>query len=120
MTAKCFWITGLPAAGETTIATKLFELHENKNLKSVILDGDKLRKIFGHNKYDTVNRLIYGYSYSRLCKFLVSQNLNVIIGIGGLFHELQDWNHKNIPGYTEILIDVPIEELKKKGPKGSL
>ena len=118
MKSSCFWLTGLSASGKTTLASKLNKLLIEKNYKTILLDGDQLRSIFNHDKYDRENRIKYGYCYSRLCKFLVDQNINVIIGIVGLFHELQDWNIKNISGYKEIFLDVPLSELERRDPKG--
>jgi len=118
MKSKCFWITGLSGSGKTTIAKKLNNFLIKSNYKPILLDGDQLRKIFNHDKYDKNSRLEYGYCYSRLCKFLVNQNQIVIIGIVGLFHELQNWNKNNIKGYTEIFLDVPYKELIRRDPKG--
>ena len=118
MEPSCFWLTGLSASGKTTLANKLNSELIEKRYKTVLLDGDQLRSIFNHDKYDRANRIKYGYCYSRLCKFLVEQNINVIIGIVGLFHELQDWNVKNIKGYKEIFLDVPYDELVRRDPKG--
>ena len=118
MSLNCFWITGLSASGKTTISQKLAKLLIKNNQRVILLDGDKLRQIFKHDKYDINNRLKYGYIYADLCKFLISQNSNVIISIGGLFHELHQWNRKNINGYIEILLDVPFFELENRDPKG--
>lgn len=118
MTSNCFWITGLSASGKTTISHKLQKLLIENNQKVILLDGDVLRRIFKHDKYDVNSRLTYGYIYADLCKFLISQNLNVIISVGGLFHELHEWNRKNISGYIEIFLDVPFNELEKRDPKG--
>ena len=49
---KCYWITGLPSAGKTTIAKKLFHFLKIKNRKVVLLDAEHLRKVFGFDKYD--------------------------------------------------------------------
>ncbi|MDC1054082.1 adenylyl-sulfate kinase [Alphaproteobacteria bacterium] len=118
MNNKCYWITGLSASGKTTISKKLCGNLKKKTKNVILLDGDQLRSIFKHDKYDIVNRLNYGFIYSNLCKFLVGQNINIIIAIGGLFHELQAWNRINIPGYIEIFLDVPFDELQRRDPKG--
>lgn len=115
---KCYWITGLPSAGKTTIAKKLFHFLKIKNRKVVLLDAEHLRKVFGFDKYDNKNRLKFGLAYARLCKYLINQDCDVIIGIVGLFNQLHEWNRKNIKGYVEIFLDVPIQELKKRDPKG--
>jgi len=118
MVYHCYWITGLSASGKSTISNKLSKFIKDKKQEVVLLDGDDLRKIFNHDKYDNYNRLQYGYTYSRLCKFLVEQNKNVVIAIGGLFHELHKWNRENIPNYIEIFLDVPLHELENRDPKG--
>ena len=35
-----------------------------------------------------------------------------------LFHEVQRWNRENIPGYREIYLRVPIDELRRRDSKG--
>jgi len=116
--ARCFWITGLSASGKTTMSQMLYEHYTCTGANTILLDGDELRDIFSNHSYSRSARLNVGLSYSRLCKHLVSQNVNVIIAVIGLFKEIHDWNRKNIPEYCEIFIDTPIEELKKRDPKG--
>ena len=118
MINRCYWITGLSASGKTTISKILKKNLEERKQKVILLDGDNLREIFQHTEYDNKNRLKYSYTYSKLCEFLVKQHFNVIISIGGLFHELHNWNRKNIPRYVEIFLDVPLVELEKRDPKG--
>ena len=116
--ARCFWITGLSASGKTTLSRMLYEHYTHAGINTILLDGDELRDIFSNHSYTRVDRIKLGLSYSRLCKHLVSQNVNVIIAVIGLFKEIHHWNRKNIPEYCEIFIDTPIEELKKRDPKG--
>ncbi len=35
-----------------------------------------------------------------------------------MFHEVQRWNRENIPGYREIYLRVPIDELRRRDSKG--
>jgi adenylylsulfate kinase len=35
-----------------------------------------------------------------------------------MFKEIYTWNKKHLPGYYEIFLDIPINELKKRDPKG--
>lgn len=44
----CYWLTGLPGAGKTTIATYTQQTLAQKGIQAVVLDGDHLRK--GLNK----------------------------------------------------------------------
>ena len=57
-------------------------------------------------------------TYSRLCKYLGDQELNVIIATISMFHEVQSWNRKNISGYIEIFVDTDRDELRRRDPKG--
>jgi adenylylsulfate kinase len=116
--SKCYWITGLSAAGKTTISRFLVN-HLKSNGKSVILlDGDELRKVMSIDTYNKDDRVALGMTYSRLSKLISSQGITVVIAVIGLFEEIHLWNRKNIPGYVEIFIDTPLSELKKRDPKG--
>jgi hypothetical protein len=35
-----------------------------------------------------------------------------------MFHDVQQWNRENIPGYREIYLQVPLEELQRRDAKG--
>ena len=35
-----------------------------------------------------------------------------------MFKEIHTWNRENIPGYVEIFIDTPLDELERRDPKG--
>ena len=114
---NCFWITGLSAAGKTTLSQMLVEHLRSKGKTVILLDGDELREIFSNKSYSRVDRLEITLKYSRLCTNLVNQKFNVVIGVIGLFNEVHQWNRQNIPGYIEVFVDVPMEELKKRDPK---
>jgi len=43
------WITGFSASGKTTIARRVEFLLKKNNFKTIYLDGDDLRAIFGNS-----------------------------------------------------------------------
>ena len=47
-----------------------------------------------------------------------SQGTDVVCPTISLFHEVHDWNRRNIPGYCEIYLRVPMEELRRRDAKG--
>ena len=55
--------------------------------------------------------------YSRLCKMLSEQGIDVICATISLFYEVQDWNRNNITYYKEVYIKVPLEILIKRDQK---
>ena len=68
-----------------------------------MLDGDILRDIFNVKAYSLEERYKLGLKFSALCKLIVENDINVVIGIIGLFHKLHSWNKKN---FEEILLQI--------------
>ena len=42
---------------------------------------------------------------------------DVVIATISMFHKIHEWNRKNLPGYFEVFLDVPINELQKRDTK---
>lgn len=116
--SKCYWITGLSASGKTTMSTLLVDYLKSFEYKVILLDGDELRRVLADKSYTREERVALGMRYSRLCQLIVSQDVDVVIAVIGLFKEIHEWNRDNIHGYTEVFIDVPMSELKRRDPKG--
>ena len=49
--SKCYWVTGLSAAGKTTLSTLLADHIRLSGKPVVLFDGDELRQVFAHNAY---------------------------------------------------------------------
>jgi len=123
MDVKVFWITGLSGAGKTTFALKLASKLRSMGRLVVLLDGDELREIFkrngeSHARYKRADRVCLAFQYAKLCKMLSKQGVTVVIATISLFAEVHKWNRANILGYFEVYLRVPIEELKRRDPKG--
>ena len=56
--------------------------------------------------------------YAHLCRVIASQGLTVVIATISLFREVHDWNRANLPGYFEVYLQVPLDELRRRDPKG--
>ena len=112
-----FWITGLSGSGKTSNA----KLVKNKISRlygpTVIMSGDDLRKILNLKSYDKDSRLQNGIKFSKLCKFITNQNINVIFAVVGLFDKIRLQNKKNINNYVEIYIKSNIKKIIKKKKK---
>ena len=117
MKSKCYWITGLSATGKTTLSKLLVDSFRASGKVVVHLDGDELRQVLSDEAYTREERIALGTRYSRLCRLLTSQGVDVVISTIGLFKELHVWNRKNIQNYVEVFIDTPLDELKKRDPK---
>src|ERR1700722_16591770 len=116
---RVYWITGLSGAGKTTVGRELWDRLRAAGRPAIFLDGDILREVIaedlGHN---LANRRKSAMRNARLCRMLASQGTDVVCPTISLFHEIQIWNRRNIPGYCEIYLRVPMEELRRRDSKG--
>lgn len=114
-----YWITGLSGAGKTTVGRLLYEkLHKAKD-NVVFFDGDQLRQVFGNDLgYTKEDRFQCAMRYSRICKLLADQGIDVVCCTISMFDQVRKWNRENIKSYQEIYIKVPMEILRKRNQKG--
>jgi adenylylsulfate kinase-like enzyme len=117
------WITGLSGAGKTTLAVQLAGRLRALGQTVVLLDGDELRTVFGAaainaQSHGRGERLALAMRYSRLCRVIANQGLTVVIATISLFREVHAWNRMYLPGYFEVYLKVPVQELRYRDPKG--
>ena len=118
----CIWITGLSGAGKSTVSQALVPLLREQEICSILLDGDTLREVFGaavlnDENHSREGRIGLAMKYAQLCRVLSEQGLTVVIATISLFAEIHSWNRQNIPGYFEVYLPVPLEELRRRDPK---
>ena len=112
-----FWITGLSGSGKTTIAEKIRNNISNKYGPTAIMSGDDLRKIFNLKKFTRKDRLAYALSYSKFCKCITDNKINIILSTVSMFHKVRKWNRTNISNYVEIYIQSDINKIIKQKNK---
>ena len=116
---RVFWITGLSASGKTTLGRELCRRLRVTGRSVTFLDGDALRSAIaedlGHDAHD---RRRSAMRNARLCRLLAEQGFDVVCATISLFHEVHRWNRANIPGYREIYLRVPLNELRRRDSKG--
>lgn len=117
------WITGLSASGKSTLAGEVVRRLRSRGRAAVMLDGDELREVFGVATANEINhgreaRLVLAMQYSHLCRVIANQGLMVVIATISLFNEVHAWNRNNLPGYFEVYLRVPVDELRRRDPKG--
>lgn len=114
-----FWITGLAGSGKTTIGKLLYRKLKNVRPNVVFLDGDILRNVFGNAAgHSLKKRKQLAMSYSRLCKMLSEQGIDVVCATISLFKEVHRFNRINIKKYYEIFIECSMDELIRRDQKG--
>ena len=120
---QVIWITGLSGAGKSTLAHNVVARLRATGEAVVMLDGDELREVFGAVAANAQNhgregRLALAMQYAHLCRVIAAQGLTVVIATISLFREVHAWNRANLPGYFEVYLKVPVEELRRRDPKG--
>lgn len=113
------WVTGLAEAGKTTVARELVRQLLQRGQQPILLDGNQVRTALGMTHgFDRESRIKASMTYGRLSRLLAEQGHVVVVATISLFHEVQRWNRENQPDYFEVLLDVPVEELKRRDSKG--
>jgi len=117
---RVIWITGLSATGKTTLAARSVALLRCAGVQAALLDGDEVRRAVGDEAcgYDLDSRLVNAYRISRLAGMLASQGIVCVVATMSLFHAVHAFNREHLPGYFEIYLKVPLEERRRRDPKG--
>lgn len=120
---RVIWITGLSGAGKSSLANEVILRLRAAGKAAVMLDGDELREVFGAVAANAQNhgregRLALALQYAHLCRVISAQGLTVVIATISLFREVHSWNRDNLPGYLEVYLKVPIDDLRRRDPKG--
>jgi N5-(cytidine 5'-diphosphoramidyl)-L-glutamine hydrolase len=114
-----YWVTGLSGAGKSTIGRELAATLRAQGRPVIFLDGDEIREVLGNDLGHTADdRRISAMRNAKMCRMLSRQGTDVVCCTISMFREIRDWNRAHIPNYYEVYLNVPIEVLKKRDPKG--
>ena len=113
------WLTGLSAAGKTTIANRLYKELENNGIRYERLDGDIVRanltKDLGYTKDDrdeNIRRV--GFVADSLSR----NGVNVIASFITPYRRQREELRKKVHNYIEVFVDASLEVCEKRDPKG--
>jgi len=113
------WLIGLSGAGKTTLAKKVVLDANKQGCKTILLDGDVIREVFGNDLgYSLKDRRLNAQRICQLGKLLDDQGINVVCAILSIFPHSREWNRENIENYYEVFIDTPIQDLVQRDSKG--
>ena len=113
------WIIGLSGSGKSTLAQEVVRLVRGQGESVVLLDGDAVRQVFGHDLgHSLEDRHKNAKRINGLCKLLDDQGVHVVCAILSLFEDTRRWNRENLRAYHEVFLDVPLGILAARDPKG--
>jgi len=119
--ARCIWLTGLPAAGKTTLASALEQRLREVGRMTCVLDGDSLRKglcrDLGFSEADRVENI---RRVAEVARLMVDAGLTVMVALVSPFRAQRRLASQLLSDgeFIEVFVDTPLEECERRDPKG--
>jgi adenylylsulfate kinase-like enzyme len=113
------WLCGLSGSGKTTLGRLIYSRVKQKVSNIVLLDGEDVRAVMGDNLgHDLESRRRNSVRIASLCQLLDGQGIHVICCAMTLAPEAQAANRSHIKQYYEVFLDVSVQVLASRDPKG--
>jgi adenylylsulfate kinase len=113
------WITGLPAAGKSTLAVLVAARLREAGATPVVLDGDEVRDaIVPHPGYDPGGRDGFYRTLAALAALIARQGAIVIVPATAHLRRWRDHARSCAPRFVEVHVATPIDECRRRDPKG--
>lgn len=114
MTGVVVWITGLPAAGKTTLA----RLVQPRLAPALVLDSDEVRDALGMHAYDAAGRDAFYRALAELAALLARQGFAVIVAATAPARVHRERARARAPRFLEVFVDTPSAACAARDPKG--
>ncbi|MBF96490.1 MAG: putative adenylyl-sulfate kinase [Alphaproteobacteria bacterium MarineAlpha9_Bin4] len=112
------WITGISGSGKTTLTQGIYKKYKSRVKNLVCVDGDVIRDLYDNDLgYDEKSRVKQIKRIQKLCLYLESQGLIVLVAALYSNSNLMSWNKKNFKNYYEVYLKASINLVKKRDPK---
>lgn len=113
------WLTGLPAAGKTTLAEGLAEALRDRHLTVQILDSDDLRRVLTPEPTYTTEERAWFYRVVAFIAQLLTQNgIDVIIAATANRRQYRGYARQAIERFAEIHVHCSLETCIERDEKG--
>lgn len=113
------WLTGLSGAGKTTLSKALWALLKPGLPELVVLDGDGVREMMGHDLgHDEASRAKQVARLRSLAKFLSDQGHVVIVAAVYTRPDLTAESRRVLKGFFQVYLDTDLDAVKRRDTKG--
>jgi len=112
------WITGLSAAGKTTVGEALVKKLNEAGENVEQLDGDHLRKLFPKTGFSKKDRDSHIHRVGYLAGLLEKNGVIVVASLISPYREARAFVRKQCNQFIEVYLSTPLEECEKRDPKG--
>jgi adenylylsulfate kinase len=113
------WLTGLPAAGKSSIARELQRLLAEQGVQAIILDSDELRRVLTPQPSYTESERDWFYGViAGLVVWLTRNGVNVLIAATAHRRVYRDQARAQIARFGEVEVRCPLETCRARDRKG--
>jgi bifunctional enzyme CysN/CysC len=119
--AAVVWFTGMSGAGKTTIARRVERRLFEQGVRTMLLDGDQLRHgLCGDLGFTPEDRTENIRRAGEVAKLFFEQGCVVLCTFVSPYAKDRDRARALVPEgrFFEIHVDAPLEELRRRDPKG--
>ncbi len=113
------WLTGLPAAGKSTLAQALADVLQARGVGLQILDSDELRAVLTPQPtYSQAERDWFYRVLVYLGELLTQNGVNVVWAATANRQRYRDRARESIERFVEVYVRCPLEVCMARDPKG--
>jgi adenylylsulfate kinase len=113
------WFTGLPAAGKTTLARAVQKLLGERDIHTILLDSDELRRVLTPQPVYTAAERDWFYGVvAYLAAWLAGNGVNVLIAATANRRTYRAAARAQIPRFGEVFVQCSPETCRRRDPKG--
>jgi len=117
--AFAVWITGLPAAGKSTLTRALKDQLAEHGFDVAVLESDALRKVFTPEpQYDEKERATFYRQMAYVGALLVLHGTSVIFDATANRRVYRAMARAAIPKLIEVYVECALEKCVERDPKG--
>jgi adenylylsulfate kinase len=113
------WLTGLPAAGKTTIARALETDLRAQDVPVEVLDGDEIRAALSPDLgFSPADRELHNRRVIYLAKLLSRNGVLTIVSLISPYRAIRQAARAELGRFVEVWVKCSVEECVRRDPKG--
>jgi adenylylsulfate kinase len=112
------WLTGLPAAGKSTLGKIVAKRLRDAGVAVEELDGDAIRSLFPSTGFSREERELHIRRVGFMASRLEAHGVTVVASLISPFEESRGFIRSLCKNYFEVYVSTPLEVCEERDPKG--
>jgi adenylyl-sulfate kinase len=114
------WLTGVPAAGKTTLSLAIRDALRGRGHRVEVLDGDEIRQALSPNLgFSREDRDAHIRRIAFVARMLSRNDVIVVVAAVSPYRNTRDEARTGHEApFVEVFVDCPMDELVRRDPKG--